>query len=356
MKGDSSDKFKSLFEYYGFIERERKKYPVISRILKQLTPEKIKREIESVQKVKLPPELQKWVKEYEKVGDRSEFIWKWLYKMNEISSFFKVPKKYFFPLVKVKTLFNMFIILVDDVSERDQEDLLDNLLKVPFYRSCIKNQNLSSDEKLYLNFTIKVWKEIMNIIKNFPEYNKHQKMFYFDVYQVLNEVRYAYLIYKNPFLINELEYWIYFPQGMQIIVDFDLDLMCFEKIELENLGNLRRIVLILQKMARVGNWLSTWSREIKHGDFTGGVFAYALGRGVIKTRDLLDSRSSMEKQKKIIKKIKISKAEKYLLCEWEKDYKFLKKIGKDLEQINLNKKLKKFSYLLYMHLISQGYK
>lgn len=43
-------KQKSLFQYYGFTKRDAKKYPVISRILKQLTPERIKKENEVTQK------------------------------------------------------------------------------------------------------------------------------------------------------------------------------------------------------------------------------------------------------------------------------------------------------------------
>ena len=67
---------------------------MIAGILKRLTPERIEKELKEIQKVKLPPELQKWVKEYEKVGERDKFIRKFIYKINQIINPFNMLKVY----------------------------------------------------------------------------------------------------------------------------------------------------------------------------------------------------------------------------------------------------------------------
>jgi len=77
---------------------------IIEKILKQLTPERIKKEIEAVKAVGLPPELQKWVKEYEKVGDRDEYVWKWLYRTANISILPLVDENYRKSLANIKFL------------------------------------------------------------------------------------------------------------------------------------------------------------------------------------------------------------------------------------------------------------
>ncbi len=87
-------KNKSLLQYYSFTRAEQRKYPIITGILKELTPERIKKEIEEVKKVELPPELQKWVEEYEKVGKRNRVFWKWIYAAIQKTTLSAIEKKY----------------------------------------------------------------------------------------------------------------------------------------------------------------------------------------------------------------------------------------------------------------------
>ncbi len=325
---------------------------VINNILKQLTPERIKEEVEAVQDVELPVDLQGWVEEFNAVGDRPDFIWRWLYKMNKVWFYSSIQQKYS-SLPKIKTLYDMFIVLLDDVAEtKGREKLLDELLKVPFREKTIQTVRLDKTDKQYLEFTLKVWHYIKKEIRKFPQHKKIEVFFNYDTAQFLNAVNYAYLVFKYPYFVNTKECWLYLPHSMQILIDFDLDLMCHNKINFEDLGKARKAVLCLQEMGRIGNWLTTWEREMEEGDYTSAVIPYALEHKITSLKELQG-----KDKKKVIEKIKASGVEDYFLeKKWEERYKKLDKLSKETKLINNKKILEGARLLIFMHFISRGWK
>ena len=325
---------------------------VIDKVLKRLTPENIQKQIQEIQTIELPPDIQKWVEEYEKVGQRNRFFWRWLYFANQIIVFPEVPSEYQESLRETKTLFNMFLALLDDVADKMlNKKLLSELLKIPFNPKQIQLSELNPQEKLYLEFTKKLWSGIYGEIKRYPKYEELSNVFEFDVSQLLNAMQYAYMVNKNPNLINKTEYWIYLSHNMQAIINLTLDLICLSRFDPHKIGILREIAWETQKMARIGNWASTWEREIEDKDFTSGIFAYAIHSGAINPEQLVQLNTTT-----LVQKIQSLNIEKILWDEWEKSYTTIKNLGirAELEKIPIF--LNALEKLLFLHLSSRGLK
>ncbi|MFH1462065.1 MAG: hypothetical protein ABIF12_03910 [bacterium] len=324
---------------------------VINKILKQLTPERVKKEVEAIQRVKLPPELQKWVKEYEKVGERNEFIWKWAYEVAQVITFSKIPSKYRRSLIGIKFLMIMFIVLLDDVSDKmKNKRLLNEILKVPFEKDHIKLQYINNKEKRYLKFTIKLWRFIEKTFRIYPYYLKFKPIINYDISQMLNGIKYAYLVNKNLYLTNEIEFQTYLSHNTPAIMGFMIDLTCVPKFNIKLLGLMRKIMWYIQVMARISNWVATWKREVKENDFASGIFCYTIENKIIGARDI-----KKQKKEEIVKKINQSKAEKYLLEKWENFYNEIKKFIKKEKTFNGKKIIKITEKLTILHLISRGF-
>ncbi len=352
LKRKLKSKDKSLFSYYNFTSSEQKKYPVVSSILKQLTPERVKKEIEEVKKIELPPALQKWVREYEKVGERDEYLWSWAYRSFQLITYPCVSKKYYSSLLEVKCLCVIFFTLIDDVADEiKNRELLDQMLKIPFDQKEIRFNQFNLRERNYLHTTIKLWNTIDRKIKQYPQYEKFKDILGLDLIQVLHIMRYAYLVNKNHYIINKTEYWEYFPYNMPFIFFLTVDLMCSPKFDIEELGEMREIAWQAQKLGQTINWLTTWEREVIKEDVTSGVFAYALSSpsNGLKIDDL-----NMRDKNKIIRKIKKIRIEKELLMKSIQSYYEIKRLKKRIETVNIEKFLLGIEQFTILQLSSKG--
>jgi len=321
----------------------------VDQILKKLTPERIEAEIKSIQKIELPLELQKWVKEYEKVGDRDGFIWKWAYKVAQIITFPGVPQKYCKFLWEIKFLIILFIVMLDDVADKmKNKKLLQEIEKI-FYSGKINPRELNLNEKKYLNFTLKIWSSLATKIQKCPNARKFYPIIEYDFRQVLNGIRYAFLITQTPEIVNTIEPRIYLSSNTPAILSYMVDLSCLLEFDFKNVGAVRKLGWYGQLMTRIANTISTWRREINENDFTNEMLANALENNLVNSQDLIK-----RKKKNIEGKVEKSNIEKQLLTQWEDYYVQVKKLFKKNKYINSKKITKVFEELMIVHLISKG--
>ncbi len=329
----------------------------IDKIIKEITPEKIKEELSKVNNVKLPPTIISWVEKYEQTGDRNPFIWKWLWNIFQTM---KMPllclKKYDKKALEVKVLLTMFIVIIDDVSEKQKSQrLLTELLKIPFERKYIEKNNLDKKELNSLKIAISLWEDIEERMKSFPKYEKYKNHFEFDFRQTINAIRYSFLINDNYHLLNLTECWIFSSYNMNIFAYSDIDFMITKEIEEEEIGKIRSIIYKAQRMTRIGNWISTWEREVFENDFANGIFARAIDNGIIKINQLKNIKD--DEKLKIINKIKQSKIEIEFINNWEEIYNEIKEMGTNKKnRFIISEILDRLEKVMISHLSSKGYK
>lgn len=324
----------------------------IDKIYKKLTPEKQKEEISLIRNIRLPDDLLQWVDEYKELGERDDFILKWVYYISQTITLDEVDEQYKLSIWSVKFLIILFVILIDDIADKSKKDkFLDKLIVIPYghiYSSSYKGNDF---EQTYFEFTSRLWRNIESILEEYPHFSKLRSIIWYDVNQVMNAMKFSFLINNNPYLINKVEYFTYLTHNMQYIIDIMIDLTCCLDFEMSELGKIREVAWYAQQMTRIGNWVSTWEREIADKDYTSGVFACAIDSNVITQTDL-----DYEDEDKIVDKIKQANIEELLLEEWENNYQKIQKLGGNIKSIDIDKILSSLEIVIVAHLSSKGYK
>jgi hypothetical protein len=245
-----------------------------------------------IREYRFNPWQQKWVDEYCAVGKRDIYLWRWTARAVEWLTLSCVAPEWRSSVCDTKFLAAMFNVLLDDIVDerRDPSAMVD-------MQSLMGEGSESAVERLghYGEFIGRVWREIQRRVREYPREPEFRRLLSYDFRQLCNQIDYSGLLHRHPYLINQTEHDLYSPHGMMVACTATLDLTCSPGFRNEDLGTLREAVWHANSMARIGNLVTTWQREIGHDDFSSGVFARAVSLGRLHADDLSSSnRSAIE--------------------------------------------------------------
>ncbi len=221
--------------------------------------------------------LEEAINLYKTVGPRNaDFLFKWLYQVYDKTYLPSIDKEHKDKLALIKTKLCIFDVLVDDLADNAKlrnKRLLDQAVRIPHNGSNIyKNK--------YLEVANQIWQDCINSIKKLPRYEEFKEIFFFDLEQVMNSMKYSYLINTSDFS-NFAEDEMYMNHGVMVILHCDLDLMCSPGFEYEELQKLRPILHNVQDVAHLGNMMNTYPKEIKEADFSSPIISMGIREGLI---------------------------------------------------------------------------
>ena len=263
-------------------------------------------------------ELQKAIDDYKIVGPRNaDFLFPWLYTIYEKTYLPSIDINYKEKLSLDKTKLTIFDVLIDDLADNARlrnKKLLEEAIRIPW-------NNKLNLENNYLFFTKKIWSDCINSIKNYPRYDEFRDIFYFDLDQVLNSMRYSYLVNTSDFS-SVIEDEMYLNHGVMVILHSDMDLMCSPNFNYSELNKLRPILHWVQDIAHIGNMMNTYPKEIAEADFSSPIISHGIRENLIKKSTVINH---PEKAKEKLKP---------LVCQYEKRMEDnLKKIEENSDKI-----------------------
>jgi len=309
-------------------------------------------DIEAIKQITLPPELGHWVEQYESVGRRDRFLWQWSLRAVDLTCLPCVDPSLRAANNENKVMGVMFDTLLDDVADQAKDaPFLERLLATSFEGRPCNLDSFSPHQKRYAEVTASVLQAVLTRAKTYPRYEEFEELLRFDHHQLLNAMRYSIVVNHTPQAMNLTEHDLYLAHNMHMMFYLTLDLMCSPSFDGRELGRVRSLIWYAQCMARAGNLVSTWEREIPERDFTSGVFAYAVEQDYVTIEQLLNGDSDeLERQ------IRRHGCEQYFLIRWQEYRQRIRSMTDKIKSFDVTELIEGLDGLLRIHLGSRGLK
>jgi hypothetical protein len=304
--------------------------------------------ITAVRETELPQSIQRLADEYDRrIGDRDRFLWKWIHNLFDAFTLPCVPDAQWDRVKSVKTALTMYVTILDDLADRrGDEATFEQARRFPHTPEAVRYDAPEVDGEV-VALAGKVWDVVKTGLRAGPQYEAFAPIFRFDLRQVLNAMEYSQLLNENRALANLTESEHHGPFNMVMFPYADIDLMWSPAFERTDLGNLRSLLLELQQMARIGNWITTWERELYEDDYTAGVVVEALDRGII-TRE--------EEPAVAVSKIQDHEIQQEFETEWEMRYAAAAIRDHGIESFDSQQLVEGMRTVMQHHIASYGHK
>ncbi|WP_458205674.1 hypothetical protein [Haladaptatus sp. NG-SE-30] len=267
----------------------------------------------------LPNPVAELADEYEEVvGERDRFLWEWIYTLFPSFTLSCVPMEHAETARTQKTILTMFVTLLDDLVEMGHDrETFDEACQVP-YRSDSVNLDREGVNVEQLQFIQRVWDVFEREIETAPNHDEYRDIFDCDLRQTLTAIDYSYVVNEHVEIANMTGIEHYDPHNMLMFPYADVDLLFSPSFDTDDLATVRSVIWELQPMARIGNWTTTWERELLEGDYTAGPIIYGLENGIISTDDL--DPNDEDAIARVAATIKEHGIEERFIAEWQRRY------------------------------------
>ncbi len=303
--------------------------------------------VQSIAKVEFLPEWSPFIKRFHQIqqlypamyAHRTDYLWKWVQAGFEITSL-KNPPNTLSHSLKCRSF--IIVVLIDDICDVAQNE--------NDFEKCVAILDGVTPDKgcdLY-RLIYDVWHSVQHDIKKTPNYSSLKHELDDGYKRLIESFRYG-LSISNCQTVDWDTYIEITQDASHVYLAGLMDLLYIPNLSISQISQFKTVFLQTQKMAQIGNWITTWKREIKQRDFSSGVIVYALENNWI-NRDALENMDS----ETLIRHIKQCPSEQYLLDMWQKTRMDVVQLSNQIKSPLLDGYVDSFSVIASMQLAASG--
>lgn len=304
----------------------------------------------------LPDQVRDLVEGYaQQIGYRNEFVWRWIYSLLPAFRLSCVADTATNITREQKTILTIFITTLDDIAEHKQDTAtFSQARNIPFPEQIVASDRADVDQEM-LAFATRVWETFEESLRDAPRYDEFIDVFRYDIRQTINAMDYSRLVSAQPAAATLTGAKRYDAHNMVMFPYADVDLMYSPSFDRADFTSLREVLWTLQYLARIGNWLTTWERELAEGDYSSGILVTALQSGVITPAELTGENTEADIER-YIARIKNSDIEEDFITEWEETFAAIRDEVPAADSIDLNALIDGMQTVFEYHRKSRGLK
>lgn len=319
-----------------------------------VTTQRLPRIVRDMTQTELPPEFDPLLDHYAALTtDRDQLLWQWLYYVFPSFQLSSVPAEYAAPARKAKFCFSLFMTVLDDLSERHRDkETFEQGRKIPFPSTQCDVDAAGVDAEA-LALLEESWELTRAYLDRAPRRDDFEELFEFDFRQSLNTMDYNRLVNEGPHLASPQGAELYDTHNMLLFVYVDIDLAFSPDFDWDDLAVLRDVTWDAQRLARIGNWVTTWERELDECDYTSRVVIDAIERGVVTEAEIRDDEVPNET---LARRIKAAGIEREHLLSWNETYRSLVSREYDVDSVDIHSFVDGMRHLLEVDVKARGLK
>jgi hypothetical protein len=318
------------------------------------TTRQLPRIVRDMTRTELPAELDPLLDHYAAVTeDRDQLLWQWLYYVFPGFRLSSVADEHAETARKAKFCFSLFMTVLDDLSERHRDkETFEQGRKIPFASTQCDADAFGVDADA-LALLEESWALTEAYLDRAPRRADFRELFEFDLRQSLNTMDYNRLVNDGPQLASPRGAELYDTHNMLLFIYVDIDLAFSPGFDRADLATLRDVTWDAQRLARIGNWITTWERELDECDYTSRVVIEAIERGVVSEEEIRDADVPNER---LASRIKDAGIEREHLLTWNETYGKLVSAEYDVDSVDLHAFVDGMRHLLEVDVKARGLK